>query len=121
MQGVNEHMKLWNKLKAAGLRMRDDSQAQCYLCLTGEPPQNASERLVLRLVRGHESPQLTWLVQQICAALYQQELRLGASALDIGILGPSAFSKDATRILSEIRPDFAYLVGDNTEAGRVKI
>lgn len=100
--------------------IRSESHHSCSKChlrlrLTGEPPQNSSERLIESVAKGMEHPALHWLEQQIGAALYHEEVRRGAAAVDIGLLGPAVFRKEADRILADMRPEFGYLMDGGKE------
>ncbi len=108
-------MNLWKQKVST----RFGGHGACPRCrlrlrLTGQPPQTPSESLVERIARGADSPSVHWLEEQLCAALYDDELRRGASVVDIGLLGPGLFRSEAGRILGEVRPEFGYF----TEGGQ---
>ncbi|MDP2744314.1 MAG: hypothetical protein Q8P00_04505 [Dehalococcoidia bacterium] len=46
--------------------------------------------------------------EQICAALYNDKLRRGASVVDSGLLGPGLFRGEADPMLVGVRPEFGY-------------
>jgi hypothetical protein len=88
------------------------------LHLTVEPPANDAERLVKEIVDGGAVVDFEWLVERISDILYRAELRQGGGAVDIGIWGPAIFSQEAVRVLSGVRLEFAYPVGDEGAAGQ---
>ena len=82
---------------------------------TGELPGNPSEDLIQQIVGDRRSASLPWLEEQIGDALYYAVLRQSAWAIDLGILVPGAFRREAVRILADVRPEFASIVieGEN--------
>lgn len=77
-----------------------------HLDLTGAPSRNGAERLVEKIARGKEALSFHQMEQEVSLALYHEELLRGASAVDIGLMGPCAFRAAAARILEELRPEF---------------
>lgn len=76
---------------------------------TGAAPENPSEALIEKIVRGRRTVPLHWLEEQVAQALYETELRQGGSAIDIGLWSPAVFREESARLLAEIRPQFGYL------------
>ena len=107
-------MKLLKRIIAPFIK-QDDPGPDCQFRveLTGEPPVNHSERLITEIVGAKRSVRLDWLEEQICNRLYRTELLAGGSVVDIGLWGPALFTREAARVLSEVRPGFARLVSRN--------
>ncbi|MDP2920110.1 MAG: hypothetical protein Q8O43_07835 [Dehalococcoidia bacterium] len=107
-------MKLWKRVKSVSVERRSVCQ-KCRICLqlTGEPPNNPSECLIIKIVGESKSVPLKWLKERISDNLYRDELWRGGWATDIGLWGPAVFTKAAVQILSDIRPQFACLVNEN--------
>lgn len=104
-------MKLWRQF--IPLRVGAHSPCpKCDLCLqfTGQPPCTPSEHFIRRIAGERRIASLHWLEEQVSEALYHEELRRGASALDIGLCGPALFHEEAARLLASIRPEFGYFV-----------
>ena len=105
--------------KESRLRIRWRATSACRrsgrqprLRLTGTPPANDAERLVESIVGKGKSAPLPWLEERLSGALYHAEVSRGAWAVDIGIWGgPELFKTEASRLIKELRPEFARLTG----------
>ncbi len=107
-------MKLWKQFKSILVEHHDPCQTgDVCLEFTGELPENPSEYLVKKIVGEHRSVRLHWLEEQVSHTLYREEISHNAWALDIGIWGPAFFGPEVARVLAEIRPEFASLIGEN--------
>lgn len=110
-------MMLWSQLAALlSARGGRSSRGDVYLCLTGEPACNPSELLIKTIVGARRKAPIEWLEKQISEALYREELRRGAGALDIGIYGPAIYREETAHLLAAVRPEFGYLVEEDSPA-----
>lgn len=104
--------KLLKRLQACFLNNKEHHYNQKpYVEFTGEPPLNPSEVLIKEIAGERKSVSFHWLKDQISDALYHTELRQGAMLTDIGILGPCVFCNEASRVLADMRPEFAHISG----------
>lgn len=78
--------------------------------LRGQPPANASEEYIKKIMGAANSIPIYLLEQRLCESMFREELRHGAAAADIGMLGPGLFAPDAIHLLANIRPEFASVV-----------
>lgn len=103
-------MKFWNKNTKLDSKQRCSApECQFLMKLTGEPPCNAVEELVKKIAGNRPELPLPWLRQQLCHALYAEELRRGGYVVDVGLVGPALFCEEAASILARIRPEFGYI------------
>lgn len=86
----------------------------CYVRVefTGAPPRHPSEDLLRKASGGRRSVWLHRLEEQVAEALYHEALRRGGWSLDIGVWGPAAYRKEASRIVADIQPEFGHLIED---------
>ncbi len=113
--------KLWKWPMLALFR----GHAPCPGChlqveLTGESPGNPAEELVKKIVGSRRLVPFHWLEERIAEALYYTALRQGTWVIDIGLWGPAAFHREATRILVGMRPKFGFLTEENENTQRLQ-
>jgi hypothetical protein len=79
---------------------------------TSRAPQTAVESAIVAVLRGQGAVAYERLIRQVADRLYEEELRRGASALDIGLFGSRLFDREVaaaieagTGALWELIPD----------------
>lgn len=61
--------------------------------------RNADERLLCRILEKDGPRRAAEVVQRVAQEMYAEELRRGAGAVDIGMVGPAIFNEDAQALL----------------------
>ena len=68
--------------------------------ITDRRRATAAESVVVELLSHAEEMPLETLVTRVAEALYHEELRAGAWAVDVGLFGSGLFVPDARRVLA---------------------
>jgi len=68
--------------------------------ITNRRRATAAESVVVELLSHAEEIPLETLVARVAEALYHEELRAGAWAVDVGLFGSGLFVPDARRVLA---------------------
>ena len=68
--------------------------------ITDRRRATAAESVVIKLLSQAEEIPLETLVGRVAEALYNEELRAGAWAVDVGLFGSGLFAAEARRVLA---------------------
>jgi hypothetical protein len=82
-------------------RRRSSSSENAIVCLVqgSRRPETRVEQLAVSLLASKGVIPLDTLAERVASELYREELRNGASVLDIGLFGSRFFTRDVVREL----------------------